>query len=85
MPVSDAFARAGIQDEFMVIDRTSNDGSGRVQYIGKARPGTATSDAAWLIKKLTYGAGGEIISGMYGGREAAFTGVWDARASYTYS
>jgi hypothetical protein len=61
---------------------------GNIIYKGYARPGTATSTAAWQIAKLTY-SGSSITqidwpqNGSIASSEFIF--VWDDRATYTYS
>lgn len=54
-------------------------------YIGSAEPGTATSAASWLIKKLSYDGSGNIASIQFAGGSANPTNVWDNRASLSYS
>lgn len=49
-------------------------------YLGKALPGSATSDAAWQIKRYNKSAG--YMS--FADDETTFTKTWDARASYSY-
>ena len=51
-------------------------------YLGVAVPGTATSAAAWTIRKLDFTSG--VVITWAGGTSAA-TNVWDNRASLTYS
>ena len=53
-------------------------------YIGLAAAGTATSAAAWQIKKLTY-SGTDVVSILYAGGSIAFTAIWDNRAALSYS
>ena len=62
---------------------TEVDFDGSVLYVGEAAPGSATSAAAWRIKKLTEAVDGD-LSGKYADGEATFTKIWDNRASYTY-
>ena len=49
-------------------------------YLGKALPGSATSDAAWQIKRYDKSAGHM----SFADDETTFTKVWDSRASYSY-
>ena len=49
-------------------------------YLGKAVPGTATSDAAWQIKRYNKSAGHM----SFADDVTTFTKVWDDRTSYTY-
>lgn len=50
-------------------------------YIGKATPGTATTEAEWQIAKLDTSSG--LIKTWAG--TAGFNQIWDDRASLTYS
>ena len=49
-------------------------------YLGKALPGSATSDAAWQIKRYNKSAGHM----SFADDVTTFTKTWDARTSYTY-
>lgn len=49
-------------------------------YIGMAEQGTASSAAAWLIKKLTFTPNGDPISTTW----SSTTAIWDNRTSITY-
>lgn len=53
-------------------------------YVGEALPGTATSAAGWRIKKMVFGADGDVMTTFADG-DAAFDNIWDDRASLTYS
>lgn len=53
-------------------------------YLGEADPGTATSSAAWRIKKLTFGGDGDVTTEWADG-DSSFNNVWDNRASLSYS
>ena len=59
--------------------RFSDDGT--YTYSGLAVPGTATSDAAWQIKRINNSTG-DID---WAGGTLAFTKIWDNRASLSYS
>jgi len=63
---------------------TTDDGSSRVEYVGWALPGTATSAETWRIAKLSYTAGGNPLLKWADG-VATFTKEWDEKATYTYS
>lgn len=54
-----------------------------VTYVGEADPGTATSDNAWRIKRITE-TGPDIVIAWADG-VATFVKVWDDRTSYTYT
>jgi len=49
-------------------------------YLGKALPGTATSDAGWQIKRYNKSAGHM----SFADDETTFTKVWSDRATYNY-
>ena len=63
--------------------KTTDDASSQLEYFGEAPPGSATSDAVWRIKKLTYTSGGN-PSWTYADNTDRFIKVWDSRATYTY-
>jgi len=56
---------------------------GTTTYIGEADPGTATTTAAWRIKRLEE-TGPDIVITWADG-DSDFNNVWDDRASLTYS
>lgn len=55
------------------------------EYIGYAAPGTATSAAAWQIRKVTYNGSGDITDVQFAAGVNDYTKVWDDRAGYSYS
>ncbi len=60
------------------------DADGNVIYHGKAIPGTASSAAAWQIKKFAYTAG-NLTAITFANGSADYSAVWDDRASLSYS
>lgn len=60
----------------------TDSGTATTQYIGKAAPGVATSEAKWQIKKLNE-ATGTVITFADGDIE--FDNIWDNRQSLSYS
>lgn len=56
-----------------------------VIYIGKADPGTATSEAKWSIQKLTYDGSNHCTDIQWADGTNVFDKVWDSRTSYSYS
>lgn len=59
-------------------------------YSGFARPGKATSAAAWQISFHTYDGNDNITSTTWphdanGNASSDYSFIWDNRASYTYS
>lgn len=67
-------------DELTLIDEAS----AIVTYIGKAKSGTATSAAAWLIKKISKSGNVTTIAFVNGSTES-YNQIWDNRASLSYS
>lgn len=58
-------------------------------YLGKAIPGSATSDDVWQIRKLAYDGSNNVTSVKWptnpsGSASNDYTFEWDDRASYTY-
>lgn len=53
-------------------------------YIGTAISGSATSAAAWQIRKLTYDGSNNVTAIQYAAA-GSLTQIWDNRASLTYS
>jgi len=66
------------------IQRLAYNASGFVEYIGLAKPGTATSEAKWQIKKLTY-SGTNVTEINFADGNLNFDKEWDEKASYSYS
>lgn len=54
-------------------------------YIGKADPGTPTSDPRWSIQKLTYDASNHCTDIQWAGGTKEFKWKWTDRATLTYS
>ena len=74
-----------------VPDRTTilDDVGGGVTYVGKAAPGSATSDPVWQIQRITEGAGivgpsGDDLIVEWAGSNANFDKVWDDRLGLSY-
>lgn len=68
--------------------RIAYDASNRPAYVGNAIPGTASTDAGWRIKKLTYDTSGNCTSVTW----ASVTGgvpaenlVWSNYTGFTYT
>lgn len=61
------------------------DGSGNQIYIGWTQPGSATSDTAWRIQKVTYNASNTPTDYQWPSASTSFNFVWDNRTTYTYS
>lgn len=58
--------------------------SDTIAYVGKRLPGTASSAAAWQIKRLTFNSAGDVVTECADG-DLLFDNVWDNRASLSYS
>lgn len=56
-------------------------GSSTINYIGTALSGTATSAAAWTIKKITFDSSGNPASVLWSNN----TAIWDNRGIESYS
>lgn len=54
-------------------------------YLGRATPGTATSAAAWQIRKFTYDINNNPTVIAWAGGSTAFSSIYDNRAGLTYS
>lgn len=77
-----------VQDPFSKEDyvtRYAYDVSNRVEYVGYARPGTATDVAKWQILKYTYDGAGLVTSQLFAQGSHDYSYVWDNRATYDYS
>jgi hypothetical protein len=53
-------------------------------YIGEAIPGSASSAAAWRIKKLTYDVNNNVTAVQWSPNFNTFGDIYDNRASFTY-
>lgn len=58
--------------------------SSTLAYVGKRAPGTASSEAAWQIKRLTFNSAGDVTIEVADGN-LNYDNVWDNRASLIYS
>ncbi len=54
-------------------------------YIGRARPGAATSAAEWQVCKITYDANYNVTAITWAGGTNDYSNVWDDRATASYS
>lgn len=59
-------------------------GTSKTEYVGRASPGTPTSEARWRIEKWVY-SGNNIIEILWASGNVEFDKIWDARATYDYS
>ncbi len=75
-------ARAIKVDGSGVYAVQTDQASATVLYVGKAAAGSATSAAAWQIRRIT--TTGSNLSVQHAGSTNAFTGIWDNRAGLSY-
>ena len=52
-------------------------------YIGKSKPGVATSDPYWRICKIS--KSGNVTTIAFAGGKDTFENIWTQRLSYSYS
>jgi len=81
--------------EFIVQDgevsiRAQNDANGNAIYLGRAKVGSATSDAVWQISLQAYDANNSLTSRTWpqndeGNASTEYEFIWDDRATLTYS
>ncbi len=86
---------AGDRREFIVQDsevaiQIENDANGNAIFIGKAKVGTAKSEAKWEISFHVYDANNSLISKTWpqnneGNASSDYEFVYDDRAGLTYS
>ena len=62
----------------------SYDSSEKIEYVGKAQPGTPKDNSEWKICKIIYDANDNIIDLQWADGEALFTKKWDDRTLYKY-
>lgn len=53
-------------------------------YIGKARPGTSTSESLWQVQRLTY-TSNNMTAREWAEADAGFIHAWTGRAGFSYS
>ena len=63
--------------------RFDYDGSGNILYAGLAAPGTASSAAAWAIRRYTY-VGANLVLVDWAGSNNSLVNVWNDRAALQY-
>jgi len=59
--------------------------SGQVEYMGWAKPGTATSAASWVIVRNYYNASSQLTHSLFADGDSQFDNIWDNRVSLAYS
>lgn len=84
-PAMDSHQRPGWQHalEMPLAMRVDWNAAGTTCYIGWAAPGTATSAAAWRMKKLSLS--GDDVTTEWADGDADYDNVWDNRSSLSYS
>jgi hypothetical protein len=66
------------------IQRIAYNANSLPEYVGLARPGSATSAAVWQIRKFIY-SGTNVTEINFAGSSVAFSQIWDDHASLSYS
>jgi len=83
------FSEGGTQKHRQVIEqgewtkRIDDTTTANMTYIGKARPGTATSVAEWQVKRIDESGANIVI--LFADGDEIFNNIWDDRASLSYS
>lgn len=67
-----------------LITKFAYNGSNQVEYIGRAQPGSATSEAKWQIKKYTYSSG-LVTDIQFADGANDYVHIWDERTGLSYS
>lgn len=62
--------------------RIAWDVDGNPEYVGKAAPGTASSESFWQIKKITWDANGNPTLVEFANDSSEFLFEWDERTTY---
>lgn len=57
--------------------------SSSLAYLGKAAPGSLTSNAVWAIDRIDIAGENVVVTQAQG--DPSFSYIWDNRASYIYS
>lgn len=65
-------------DDIQMIDAAD----ASTTYIGKAAPGTATSEALWQVKRIA--VSGTVTSILWADSDSLYDNIWDNRAGLTY-
>ncbi len=71
----------GLQKVYAALATDAN----RIEYVGKAHPGTATNSTLWQIQKWTWDANGFLTNIKFAEGNADFKFDWTARAGYAYA
>lgn len=61
-----------------------DDAGSSIIYIGKALPGSSTASASWQIQRMDESSTPD-FNVKFADGTAAFTKIWDNRATYSYS
>lgn len=70
--------------EGFFTQRFDYDANNNAIYVGRAKPGTASTDAFWQIQRLTYNANNLCTLIEWANSRDLFDSIWDNRASLTY-
>ncbi len=70
-----------IDDSRTEIDYVST----TLRYVGRASPGALTSQAVWRIIRQTFDSSQRLIRTEFANGNGNYSGIWDNRASLSYS
>lgn len=74
-------------NRFSVVDWKDtvivDEASAAITYVGRAKPGSSTSDKVWQILRVN--TSGTITTTAFAGGSAEYDKAWDNRTSFTYS
>jgi hypothetical protein len=66
---------------------TVGNANGKAEYVGFAAPGALTSQAKWLVKKITYDSSGRttLVQVAHNRGDAGFNNVFDSPDTLPYT
>jgi len=67
-----------------LTQKMAYDGSGQLEYVGEAAPGTSVGAEKWRIRKLTY-SGTLLTDVQWADGSDKFSKSWNDKATYTYT
>lgn len=73
-----AIADDGLEKIYAVLASDAT----RIEYVGKASPGTLTSAKSWQIQKWTYDANGIVTNIKFAQGKADFIFDWDSKTTF---
>jgi len=75
----------GIIERPFFPPRMAYDSDSRLEYLAKASPGSATSEAVFMIVNFSYDGDSNLVSILPADGNYNFDNVWDDRAVLSYS